>query len=148
MNDNDKNETNDKTRRPLLLFFYTYVALAAGIVIFGESGTVFDSIDTTTGGTTEYSVLTVMELITVCLLPLALKMMGIRKITDLVRKDDKKYTSFAAIRLAMIGVPLVVNIIAYYIFMNVAFAYLAIIGAVCLAFVYPSHVRKESEQGK
>lgn len=145
MNNNDKRESNDTTRRPLLMFFYTYVALAACLVAIGEYGTEFNSIDITPGGSAEYTTLTVMELLTVCFLPLALKIMGLKRINNTARKNDKSYTAIAAARLAMIGVPMVVNIIFYYVFMNVAFAYLAIIGAVCLAFVYPSHGRKEDE---
>lgn len=145
MDNNDKKGAKDTSRRPLLMFFYTYVALAACLVGIGEYGTVFDSVDTYSGGNQEYTVLTVMELLTVCLLPLALKIMGIKGVKESARKSDRKYTAIAAARLAMIGVPIIINIVSYYVFMNVAFAYLAIIGAVCLAFVYPNRGRKEDE---
>lgn len=145
MDNNDKKGAKDTSRRPLLMFFYTYVALAACLVGIGEYGTVFDSVDTSSGGNQEYTVLTVMELLTVCLLPLALKIMGTKRVKESARKSDRKYTAIAAARLAMIGVPIIINILFYYVFMNVAFAYLAIIGTVCLAFVYPNRGRKEDE---
>ena len=145
MDNNDKKGAKDTSRRPLLMFFYTYVALAACLVATGEYGTVFDSVDTTSVGISEYTVLTVLELLTVCLLPLALKIMDIRMVKESASKSDRKYTAIAAARLAMIGVPVIVNIVSYYVFMNVAFAYLAIIGTVCLAFVYPNRGRKEDE---
>lgn len=145
MDNNDKKGAKDTSRRPLLMFFYTYVALAACLVGIGEYGTVFDSVDTSSGGNQEYTVLTVMELLTVCLLPLALKIMGTKRVKESARKSDRKYTAIAAARLAMIGVPIIINILSYYVFMNVAFAYLAIIGTVCLAFVYPNRGRKEDE---
>lgn len=145
MDNNDKRETNDTSRRPLLMFFYTYAALAACLVGIGEYGTVFDSVDISSDGNSEYMALTVMELLTVCLLPLALKITGFKRIKESARKSDRTYTAIAAARLAMIGVPIIINIVSYYVFMNVAFAYLAIIGTVCLAFVYPSRGRKEDE---
>ena len=47
----------------------------------------------------------------------------------------------------MLTVPMVVNTLLYYLFMNVAFGYLAIILALCIFFVFPSMSRCEAEVG-
>ena len=52
-----------------------------------------------------------------------------------------------SLRLAMLTVPMVVNTLLYYLFMNVAFGYLAIILALCIFFVFPSMSRCEAEVG-
>ena len=54
----------------------------------------------------------------------------------------KKY---GVMRLLMLGLPLVANTDLYYMSMNVAFGYMAIILLLVLPFVYPSKARCEEE---
>ena len=65
-----------------------------------------------------------------------------------LERGVKKYVLWAAVRIALIAVPMVVNTWAYYQFMNVAFAYMAIIGMLTLLLVYPTRSRYLHETGQ
>ena len=52
----------------------------------------------------------------------------------------------ASARMMLLAVPLLLNILFYYLFMKVMFAYLAIILAISLIFIIPTVARCESEQ--
>lgn len=139
---NSGNAASKSARRWLIAEFYAFVAAAAATAIAGEN----DMISLGTAAETDssqFAALTTMELLTVCLLPLALKMMSIKRIKAAAARKPKNYLLLAAARLAMIGLPMVANALLYYQYMAVAFAYLAIIGALCLSFVYPGKGRIE-----
>ena len=52
---------------------------------------------------------------------------------------------WGTIRLLTLEVPMLVDTLLYYIYMNTTFGYLGIILALCLPFVYPSLSRCEDE---
>ena len=54
---------------------------------------------------------------------------------------------WGVVRLSLLCVPMMVNIVSYYLFMWVGFAYLAIILLLSLFFVYPSLSRCYNEAG-
>ena len=58
----------------------------------------------------------------------------------------KAMLRWGTVRLAMLCVPMVLNTWLYYQFMNVAFGYMAIIGLLSLAFVYPTRTRYIQEK--
>lgn len=96
----------------------------------------------------EYQLVGTMELITICLIPLALRLFKFkfvhRQITDESVKGMKKW---GILRIAMIAIPMLVNTFLYYQFVNVAFGYMGIIGLLSLVFVYPSEERCRREMG-
>jgi hypothetical protein len=49
------------------------------------------------------------------------------------------------LRLLILEVPMVVNTYLYYIYMNTTFGYMAIIGLLCLPFVFPTMSRCQAE---
>ncbi len=75
----------------------------------------------------EFLCVSAMELLTVCLIPLALRYFK------------------GSLGVAAIGVPMVVNTLLYYLFMRVAFGYLAIIGLICALFVWSKVCVKQDE---
>ena len=80
-----------------------------------------------------------MELLTLAAVPLALKMFRFRCIhNDLVKRKAPALRRWGVIRLSLLSVLLVANTLLYYIYMNTAFGYMALIVLVCLPFVYPS----------
>lgn len=84
-----------------------------------------------------------MELLTVVCIPLALrlfKMLG-RKV-----HDAATLRRYGLLRLAMLVVPLWLNTILYYLFMNAAFGYMAIIILIAMSFVFPTKDRCRSEE--
>lgn len=95
-----------------------------------------------------YYLLILQELVTVCCLPLALKMFKTGTVRNRLRRQGTKALAlWGALRMAMIGLPVVVNTLLYYMSLSVAYAYLAVIGVICLAFVYPSMARCAEEIG-
>lgn len=94
----------------------------------------------------EYRVVIVMELLTICLIPLALRLFKFKAVhRQVVDKSGRGLKKWGGVRICMIGVPMLFNTFFYYQFMNVALGYLAIIGLLSLAFVYPSGERCSRE---
>lgn len=88
----------------------------------------------------------VMELLTICSVPLALRLFRFRKVrSSLMSLREKALLRWGSLRMLMLCVPMVINTLCYYLFMNVAFAYMAIILFICLFLVYPSLDRCYSE---
>lgn len=121
--------------------FFLKVALALSCVAYNEirPGALLGLIGC---GTKEYYILMAMELTTVCTIPAALKIMKLRRVRENIRENGlPSYLRFALLRMSLIGFPLLANIFFYYCFMSVPFAYMAMIEALCLAFVYPGEGR-------
>lgn len=96
--------------------------------------------------TAEFPVLTVMELITVGIIPLALYLFRIPSVNQaLMEQPEESMRKWGLVRILMIGLTMVVNTLLYYMFMNASFGYLAIICLLAMAFVYPSVQRCKQE---
>lgn len=94
----------------------------------------------------EFVAAVTMEILTIALIPLALKLFRLRAVSSrLHRQGAEALLRFGLLRLAMLTVPMMANTLLYYLFMNVAFGYLAIILALCLFFVFPTAARCEAE---
>ncbi len=97
----------------------------------------------------EYQVVGAMELITICLIPLALRLFKFKSVRRQVEDSSGKgIKKWGALRIAMIGVPMLINTFLYYQFINVALGYMGIIGLLSLAFIYPSEERCRQEMGE
>lgn len=87
----------------------------------------------------EFLAVTFMELLTIVMIPLALRLF---KAKDVERKVEEGDTSalrkWGALRILMITVPLLLNTMGYYLYMNTTFGYMALILLICLPFVYIS----------
>ena len=87
----------------------------------------------------EYFISVVMELEALAGIPLAPRLFKWKKVErELKQKKQRALRCWGLIRLLILCLPMVVNTMLYYLFMNPAFGYLAIIHALCLMFVYPS----------
>jgi hypothetical protein len=87
----------------------------------------------------EFAILTVMELLTIGCIPLALRLLKFKKIeADLQERHEEALLKWGVLRLSMLEVPLILNTICYYLFLNTSFGYMAIILLLCMAFVYPT----------
>lgn len=95
---------------------------------------------------TEFVAAIVMELLTIVAIPLALKLFKLRFVAKRLTSPDA-LMKFGSLRLDMLTLPLLANTLLYYMYMNVAFGYLAIILLLCLFFVYPSMDRCRAEAG-
>lgn len=136
----------ERVKNILLIIYINTFVMAALFIIVGEVD-VFQVVGTLADDKNcEFVVTTVMELITICAIPLALRMMKFGPVRRIVRKESVDgYQKVAVIRLAILEFVVIVNILFYYFFMNVAFAYMSIIGAISLAFVTPTLQRCMAE---
>jgi len=89
----------------------------------------------------EFLLATIMELLTLCAIPLALRLFKFKKVERQLTADGGSFDvlmKWGGLRMALLCIPLVVNTLLYYLFMNVAFGYMAIILLLSLFFIYPS----------
>ena len=96
--------------------------------------------------TLEFVFVSIMELATLILIPLALYLFRIKRVkSELVEKKEAALGKWGVIRIMMLADTMFVNTFLYYMFMNVAFAYMAIILLLSLAFVFPTKERCEQD---
>ncbi len=91
----------------------------------------------------QFAVVTLTELLTVCVIPLAVRLFRFKKVRTAIKEGG--YRRWAMMRLLMLATLLNANTILYYIYMNVAFGYMAIIMLISMVFVYPSESRMKRE---
>lgn len=134
----------EKTYKTLTAEFYTTIVLALIVVIL------FENEFLTEGGLavdkgSEFVFATVMELLTICVIPLALRLFRFKRIHLLLTADKGcaavRLLTWGTVRMMMLCIPLLVNTLLYYLYMNVAFGYMAIILFLCMFFIYPSKQR-------
>lgn len=128
-----------------MAIFATSVVLSAAMLVLFETGIVAEGVYAALpGGQLEFAFAMVMEIATICLIPLALRLFKFKKVAESLKTVDG-LRLWGTVRLAILCVPMVVNTLLYYLFMNVAFGYLAIILFLCLFFVMPTRQRCEAE---
>lgn len=97
-------------------------------------------------GQAEFTVTTVMELLTLIAIPTALRLFKCASVAhSLASEGAAALSRWGTVRIAMLGVPLVLNTLLYYMYMATPFGYMAIILLICMVFVYPSAGRCEAE---
>ena len=95
---------------------------------------------------TEFLLTTLMELLTLASVYMALRLFKFDKVhQELVTRKADGLRRWGLIRLAILLLPMPLNTVLYYLFMNTTFGYMAIILVICLPFVYPSEARCEAE---
>ncbi len=130
-----------KISKKLTLVYILLAAIALAIVALYEldvleSGVLADSKQT------EFVALTVMELSTLAMAFLGLRLFKFPMIhTQLVTEKEPAMLKWGLLRLFVLEVPMIVNTYLYYMYMNPTFGYLAIILLLCLPFVFPSESR-------
>lgn len=121
------------------------------IIVLYESGTLLAGY-LQDNANAEFLSVTCMEIVTICMIPLSLKMFKWKKISASLKNDDgRALIKWGTLRMAMICIPMMLNTLFYYLFgFNVAFGYMGIIGLICLAFIYPSTSRcvNETQSGE
>ena len=80
-----------------------------------------------------------MELITIVFIPVALRLFKTKDVEKRLEEGNiKAFRKWGLVRILMITVPLVLNTLLYYNFMNTTFGYMALIQLICLPFIYPA----------
>jgi len=135
----------EKVSNRLKTLFFGQIAVAIVLVVVFETGIALPGA-WAGNEAREFVLLTAMELLTVALLPLALYLFRLKPVARRLKGDDgHELWRWGLLRLLMIGAPLVVNVLCHELTANASFAYLAIICAIVLCFVYPSKARCQQE---
>lgn len=102
--------------------------------------------DKAVDATLEFGILTMMELVTILVIPMALKLFSLKAVRrKLVARKGDALLPWGTTRINMLCLPMLVNTFMYYQTMSAAFGYMAIILFLCLFFIYPSIGRCEDE---
>lgn len=132
-------------QRILQITFYSIVVPAILLVLLFESN-VFPTGLYADNKTADFLFTTIMEILTICCMPLALRLIKDKTMKKYdVPRRMQIYRRKAMLRLLLLGCPLLVNTFLYYLFMNVAFGYMAIILFLCLLFIIPTKERQQRE---
>ena len=135
-----------KVKNTLTVLLWTVLALALIVVVLFETDVLMFGYYAGSGEQAEFLLTTMMELLTLAVIPLALKLFKFPRVhADLVSRKAEALRKWGLLRLLMLLVPLPVNTLLYYAYANVAFGYMAIILVIVLPFVYPSMERCQSE---
>lgn len=127
-----------------MTIFLTSIAVGLVIVVLFENDLLPCGIMISDDKSVEFVVATIMELLTICVIPVALKLFRFKRISKLLTSAEA-LSKWGTIRLLLLCVPMIVNTVFYYMFMNVAFGYMGIIIFLCLFFVVPTKERCRSE---
>lgn len=132
----------EKTRKILTAMFVGVVTATLLLVVLFECAVIEEGLLAGTSTTTEFAVTYVLELLTIALLPVALRLFKFRRIeADLQQRHGLALRMWGVLRLSVIELLLVFNTILYYMYLNTSFGYLAIIVVLCMPFVWPSRQR-------
>lgn len=132
-------------QRILQIAFYSIVVPAILLVLLFESN-VFPTGLYADNKTADFLFTTIMEILTICCIPLALRLIKDKTMKKYdVPRRMQIYRRKAMLRLLLLGCSLLVNTFLYYLFMNVAFGYMAIILFLCLLFIIPTKERQQRE---
>ena len=116
-----------QVRTKLMMIFMTAIVSSLVVVLLFELNILQSGI-LTRDKTLEFVIVSVMELATLILIPLALYLFKIKRVRkELVEKKEEALGKWGAIRIMMLADTMFVNTFLYYMFMNVTFAYMAII---------------------
>ena len=133
-------------KNTLTVLLWTVLALALTVVVLFETDVLMFGYYAGSGEQAEFLLTTMMELLTLAVIPLSLKLFKFPRVhADLVSRKAEALRKWGLLRLLMLLVPLLVNTLLYYAYANVAFGYMAIILVIVLPFVYPSMERCQSE---
>lgn len=126
----------------LKILFWSAVAVSLLMVLLFETDVILaGALAHEVSG--QFVVVTIAELLTICAIPLAVRMFRFKKIQSEIRGGH--YAKWAFVRLSLLALLLVANTLLYYVYMNVAFGYMAIIVLISMVFIYPTESRMKSE---
>lgn len=132
-------------QKKLQLIFWIPIALSAIIIVLGELDIIPNGI-LANDKQVEFVIMSMMEILTIIAIPVALKLFKFKAIANKLTSDTLlHFERWGIVRLCLLNVPMVINLVCYYLFVGAGFGYLAIILFLSLFFVYPSLSRCYNE---
>ena len=131
-------------QKKLQLIFWIPIVLSAIIIVSGELDIIPNGI--LANDKVEFVIMSMMEILTIIAIPVALKLFKFKAIANKLASDTLlHFERWGIVRLCLLNVPMVINLVCYYLFVGAGFGYLAIILFLSLFFVYPSLSRCYNE---
>ena len=132
-------------QKKLQLIFWIPIALSAIIIVSGELDIIPNGI-LANDKQVEFVIMSMMEILTIIAIPVALKLFKFKAIANKLASDTLlHFERWGIVRLCLLNVPMVINLVCYYLFVGAGSGYLAIILFLSLFFVYPSLSRCYNE---
>ena len=132
-------------QKKLQLIFWIPIVLSAIIIVSGELDIIPNGI-LANDKQVEFVIMSMMEILTIIAIPVALKLFKFKAIANKLASDTLlHFERWGIVRLCLLNVPMVINLVCYYLFVGAGFGYLAIILFLSLFFVYPSLSRCYNE---
>lgn len=132
-------------QKKLQLIFWIPIILSAIIIVSGELDIIPNGI-LANDKQVEFVIMSMMEILTIIAIPVALKLFKFKAIANKLASDTLlHFERWGIVRLCLLNVPMVINLVCYYLFVGAGFGYLAIILFLSLFFVYPSLSRCNNE---
>lgn len=123
------------------MFFICSIAVALIIVILYETEILLPGA-LALNNKLCFVVATIMELLTIAIIPFALRLFKFRKVNSKLTENEstrwENLLKFGSVRILLLAIPMIINVVCYYLFTLTAFAYMAIILFLCMFFVYPT----------
>lgn len=134
-----------ETRNMLMTILIVAVAVTLGLVALYEAD-ILESGILVENKNSEFLLTALMELVTLGGVFLALRLFKFDMVHKLLMaQKERALKKWGLLRILLLVVPMVVNTLLYYMFMNTTFGYMAIIQLLCLPFVLPTMERCLSE---
>ena len=120
-----------KVSKQLMAFYIAQIALALVIIVLFETDVLPVQSD--------FVMVALMEIISLGAAFLGLRLFKFKPIhDDLVNRPETAMWKWGMSRLLILEVPMVINTLLYYIYMNTTFGYMGIMLLLCLPFVFPT----------
>ncbi len=117
---------------------FLLLALTIGFVLLYETDTLESGL-LAEDKQSEFFLTFMMELLSLCAAFLGLRLFKFAFVhAELVTHPEPAMLKWGIIRLLILEVPMLIDTLLYYIYMNTTFGYLGIMLLLCLPFVFPS----------
>lgn len=122
----------------LVVIYMSLAAIALAIILLYETD-ILEAGVMEEQKQSEFILTALMELVSLGAAFLGLRLFKFKAVhQELVSLKEPAMWKWGVIRLLILEVPMVVDTLLYYIYMNTTFGYLAVMLLLCLPFVFPS----------
>ncbi|MGI6224145.1 MAG: hypothetical protein ACOYJG_11120 [Prevotella sp.] len=129
----------------LQIHYWSWLALTLLVVVVFETD-VLPVGYWATEKSREFVLAFIMEILTIGVIPFALWMFKWKRVSRRLQQGgEKALYNYSLLRMYLLIIPMFVNTLLYYAFMNVAFGYMGIILFLSLFFIFPSKARYQQE---
>ena len=127
-----------KVSKQLMAFYIAQIALALVIIVLFETDVLPVGVKAD-DKQSDFVMVALMEIISLGAAFLGLRLFKFKLIhDDLVSRPERAMWKWGMSRLLILEVPMVIDTLLYYIYMNTTFGYLGIMLLLCLPFVFPT----------